>query len=95
VDEMAGADEGRKGHEAHEGEHRSRAAQQAREAAERALRGEHSPVPPSDLPDGKHERSHAAHLKIEEEKPRTKPQGDLSDEQYAGSKRLPSSLPKR
>jgi 2-methylcitrate dehydratase PrpD len=77
----------------HKAKHSGRAAEEAKEAAERALRGEHSPIPPSDLPDGKHERSHAAHLKIEEAKPKTKPQGDLSDEKFSGSKRLPSSRP--
>jgi len=75
------------------GKHTGRVAEEAREAAERALRGEHNPVPPSDLPEGKHARSHAAHLKIEEAKPKTKPQGELPDERFSGSKRLPSSRP--
>ncbi len=78
---MAGSDE-RKGHEGH-------AAEEAREAAERALRGEHSAVPPSDLADGKHERSHAAHLDAPEEKPRTKPEGMVRDENYPGNRRRP------
>lgn len=83
---MAGSDEGRKGHE---GEHRGYAAEEARDAAEKALRGEHSAVPPSDLADGKHARSHAAHLEIEEEKPRTKPEGTVRDENYPGNRRRP------
>ncbi len=68
--------------------------EKAQEQAERAIRGEHSAVPPSDLADGRHEQSHAAHLEIlhreiGEKRPTTKPEGDARDENYPGNRRRP------
>lgn len=74
----------------HNDNHTGQAAEGTREAAERGLRGEHNAVPPSDLPDGKHERSHAAHLKIEEEMdPQKVAQGSARNEPYPGNRRQP------
>lgn len=74
---------------ANEKQHEGHVAEETREAAERALRGEHDALPASELTDGGHARSHAAHLEIPEETPRTKPEGSVRDENYPGNRRRP------
>jgi hypothetical protein len=82
--------ETKKGH----GEHTGNAAEETREAAERALRGEHDPVPASDLKDGGHVKSHAAHLEappqhLKKENAQDKPEGNLRQGSYPGGMREP------
>jgi hypothetical protein len=80
--------------EHHESAGHGSAAEQTRAAAERALSGEHDPFPASDLQDGGHAKSHAAHTDappqhMPKQNAQDKPEGNLRQGSYPGGRRQP------